>query len=154
MKNRIAVAFVLCAVLAASAALGFFVVGTAFAQSTVSQGQAGTTPWTVTSPCYTPVESVIVFDGGGATNCPIVTQRSPARRSVTLCNSKRNTGTPIWTIRADGVAPTTAAGSPGQQLSIGDCATYIVGPGYTDGGVSTKCISDTGSAVLTITECL
>lgn len=105
----------------------------------------------VDAPCTGAVESVITFDGGGATPCPLAALAG--RRTVTMCNSPKNTGTPLWTVRADGLAPTTATAAPGQTLGVGDCITYAIAATSSDGGVPTNCISNTGNVSLTITEC-
>jgi len=140
-------------------------VGVVWAQA-VDQGAPGKKgPWPVTlsgtgtstvvtvtdQACTAAVESVIVFDGGGSTPCPITALTS--RRTALLCNSPKNSGAPVWTVRADGVAPTTAATNPGQTLSVGDCINYSIAATGSDGGAPLNCISDTGNSVLTITEC-
>ena len=146
------------------------VAGFTFAQSKVDQGKPGNQgPWPVTitgsgtgggsgssvvvtdSPCLSPRESVLVFDGGNFTPCPV--SALAGRRTVTFCNSPRNAGSPIWTIRADGLAPTTASNTAGQDFALGDCVTYWMGATSDDGGSPTNCISDTGSSSLKITEC-
>ncbi len=142
--------------------------GLAIAQTVVNQGKPGTQgPWPVTissgsggssgavavteSPCLSAQESVLVFDAGGASPCPITALAG--RRSVTLCNSSKNSGSPVWTIRADGLQPTVFANAPGQGLGVGDCITYAMSATAVDGGLPLYCISDTGSSSLTITEC-
>ncbi len=102
-------------------------------------------------PCTNPVETVILYDGGAATPIPI----SPlvGRRTVTICNSPKNSGSPKWTIRSDGAAPTTALSSPGQTLNVSDCVSYLMGSVGVDGGNPINGISDTGSAAVTTTEC-
>ena len=147
------------------------VAAVTWSQTKVDQGKPGNQgPWPVTitsggsgggssnsglavteSPCTSPVESVIIFDGGGATPCPITSLSG--RRTVTMCNSPKNTGTPLWTVRADGTAPTIFASSPGQTLGLGDCISYYIGATSGDAGVPLYCISDTSSSVLTVTEC-
>ncbi len=119
---------------------------------TVDQGKPGMQGgWTNTpAPCVKPQETIIVFDGGGSTPCPIVTVAG--RRIVTMCNSPKNTGTPLWTVRSDGVAPTTGA-TPGQVLNKSDCITFAMPPLLVDAGVALNCISDTAGAALTLTEC-
>lgn len=118
-----------------------------------NQGQPGKQgPWSVIDgQCQAPVETALVFDGGAATPCPPTALAG--RRTILLCNSPKNTGTPVWTIRTDGL-PTTAITSPGQVLGIGDCITYTIpGTNPVDGGAQINCISDTGNSVLLITEC-
>jgi len=148
------------------------VASVTYSQTVVNQGKPGTQgPWPVTliggtgggtggssgaitvseQPCTQPVESILVFDGGGASPCPIVALSG--RRSVTICNSPKNSGSPLWTVRADGLAPTISATSPGQTLGVADCISYMITATSTDGGVPTNCISDTGNSVITITEC-
>lgn len=100
--------------------------------------------------CTNPVESVITFDGGGSTPCPVTSLAG--RRTVTLCSSPKDTGTPLWTVRSDGV-PTTAATSPGQALNKSDCIYYTIGATSSDGGPALNCISDTAGSHLLITEC-
>lgn len=136
-----------------------------------NQGQPGNQgPWPVTivaggtgggssssaisvqdAPCLSPVETVILFDGGGATPIPPVAL--VGRRTVTSCNSPKNATSPLWTIRADGTAPTTALASPGQTLGLGDCISYAVGATSADGGAPIYGIADTNSSALTVTEC-
>lgn len=137
-----------------------------WAQQKVDQGKPGNQgPWPVTisgsgsggltvteAPCAYPLESIIQFDGGAATPCPVVSRAG--RRLVTMCNSPKNSGTPSWTVRADGVAPTVLVSSPGQSLRVGDCVLYFIAATLPDAGVPLNCISDTNSAALTITECL
>lgn len=116
-----------------------------------SGGGAGST--TVTeAPCTNPVESVIVFDGGGATPVPSGTALS-SRRYIVMCNSPKNTGTPNWTIRTDGTAPTTSLSSPGQVLDLGSCEYIFKTATSSDAGVPIYGISDTNGSVLLVTEC-
>jgi hypothetical protein len=146
----------------------------AFAQNTIKadQGRPGNQgPWPVTivsggtggggssgaltvteQPCTNPVESIIVFDGGGATPIPSGTALAN-RRFITICNSPKNSGSPSWTIRVDGTAPTTAVTSPGQVIALADCEYLYKGPTSADGGVPIYGISDTNSSVLLVTEC-
>lgn len=147
VSGVLALAFILIALIVCFRS---HVVPSADAQ-TVNQGAPGTAPWTVTAPCFSPVETMLVFDGGLGTACPSFPLQG--RRSVTLCNSKKNTGSPQWTIRADGTAPVTTAGTPGQVLGVGDCATYTLVATFGDAGSTLKCISDTNSSILNITEC-
>jgi len=149
-------------------------VGLAYPQTLVKsdQGRPGNQgPWPVTGTfssvgpdggaviiqelsCTGAVETVLVFDGGDASRCP--TFPLAGRRTVTLCSSPKNTGTPYWTIRADSVWPTTAAGSAGQVLGNGDCVMYVMGSAVgIDAGVGANlnCIADTSNAILTMTEC-
>ncbi len=118
--------------------------------ATFTQGDGGTNAGLVTqqAPCVAPVESIIQFDGGVATTCPL--SQAPGRRFVIFCNSDRN-ATNIWTIRADwdGGLPTTALNSPGQTLSVGKCIQYTINTAATP----PRCISDVANAVLNITEC-
>lgn len=99
------------------------------------------------APCASPVESYIAFDGGGASAVPAAGPLA-GRRTIIICSSQRNSGSPIWTIRNDNTAPTTAISSPGQTLGVGDCISYAMGASTT-----INAISDTSSSVLTITEC-
>lgn len=152
----------------------------AHSQSVVDQGKPGTKgPWpvtivgggtgggsgigggAVTGPdggavvvqnltCANPVESVIIFDGGGATGCPVTPLAG--RRTVLLCNSQKNSGSPLWTV-SSGAAPTTALASQGQALSKGDCMLWTIGAVGSDGGNPLNCISDTSSSALNTTEC-
>lgn len=142
----------------------------AWAQTTTAnQGKPGNQgPWPVTiiggsgggsgsvtvteQPCTNPVESIITFDGGGATPIPSGTALS-SRRFITICNSPKNSGSPLWTIRADGTVPTTAASSPGQVIGLADCIYYFKSATSSDGGVPIYGISDTNSSVLLVTEC-
>ncbi len=120
----------------------------------ISGGTDGGTSISVNTtelPCSNPVESVITFDAGGSTPCPIVALAG--RRTLTICNSPKNSGTPLWTVRADGVAPTTATSSPGQTLNKSDCITYVMPATLSDGGVPTRCISSLADSVITMTEC-
>lgn len=98
-------------------------------------------------PCTGAVESVVVQDGG--TTAVLAPHAAlAARRTITLCNSPKNTGTPLWTLRIDGVDPTTAATAAGQTLNKSDCITYTL-----QSTVPVRVIGDTGNSALTITEC-
>lgn len=143
----------------------------ALAQNTIKadQGRPGNQgPWPVTivsgsgggsgstvvteAPCTNPVESVIVFDGGGATPIPSGTALA-SRRFMEICNSPKNAGTPFWTIRIDGEVPTTSLSSPGQVLGLGDCENIFKTATSADAGVPVYGIADTAGSVLLITEC-
>lgn len=63
-----------------------------------------------------------------------------------VCNSVRNSGTPIITCTSDGQTPTTAATSSGESLEVGDCATYL-----TTNDI--MCISDTAATQVSSEEC-
>lgn len=69
-----------------------------------------------------------------------------ARWSIRVCNSPRNTGSPIITCTSDGTTPTATASSAGDALEVGDCATYL-----TQNPV--KCISDTAGTAVPSEEC-
>lgn len=134
--------------------IGFLLVaGVTSAQTVVNQGKPGNQgPWPITEgPCTNPVESYVAFDGGST--IPLPTTALASRRVVTICNSPKNAGSPLWTIRADGTAPTTAAPVPGQTLGLGDCITYFRTATSVDGGRPIYGVSDTSSSVVTITEC-
>lgn len=150
--------------------IGFLLVaGVTSAQTVVNQGRPGNQgPWPVTfvggatiyldagltvveAPCVNPVESFLCFDGGAAS--PVPATALAGRRTVLICNTPKNTGSPIWTIRVDGVAPTTTLASPGQDLAIGDCISYPKTATSADAGAPIYGISDTNSACIKITEC-
>ncbi len=101
--------------------------------------------------CTAPVESVITFDGGGATPIPLTPLAG--RRTIAICSSPKNTGSPFWTIRADGAAPVTTIGTAGQVLGTGDCINYTLAATGADGGNPLHGIADVASAVITSTEC-
>lgn len=144
-------------------ALLFAVV--AWSQTLTNQGRPGTQgPWPVKvtaggsadggavivqdSPCFNPVESTIICDGGAAFACPVT--QAPNRRSVLFCSSERNTGTPIFTIYVgDGGTPSNAISSPGQTLSVGKCITYNL----KNTSSAPQCICDAANTALNITEC-
>lgn len=65
---------------------------------------------------------------------------------IRVCNSARNSGTPIITCTSDGTTPTTAATSAGEALEVGDCAAYTTGGAVT-------CISDTAATAVSTWEC-
>lgn len=118
----------------------------------VNQGSPGAAPWlTIDGPCNLPVESVVLFDGGGAAVSPPI--GATGRRFIILCNSSKNAGTANWTCRVDGSDPTTSVASPGQVLAEGDCVRYYVGKTLPDAGLAPRCIADTNNSSLLITEC-
>ncbi|MBP6479890.1 MAG: hypothetical protein KA310_03490 [Pseudomonadales bacterium] len=141
----------------------------AFAGQVVDQGSPGNQgPWKVSvvsgagggsstavsvteAPCLNPVESFVAYDGGST--IPLPTSALTSRRSVYICNSPKNSGSPLWTIRVDGTLPTTALGSPGQTLNKNDCIGYARAATSSDAGVPIYGIADTAGAVVTITEC-
>ena len=128
------------------------------------QGKPGTYgPWPVTTVstdgvavivqeqlCANPLDSVLIFDGGAATPCPVTAVTN--RRSVTLCNSQANTGSPVWWVSTSG-QPTAAVTSPGQVLDVGDCVSYAVGSTAIDAGSPLWCVSSLGNSALSVTEC-
>ena len=65
---------------------------------------------------------------------------------IRVCNSYRNSGTPIITCTSDGTTPTAASSSAGDTLGVGDCAQYTTGSAI-------NCISDTASTAVTSEEC-
>ncbi len=114
-------------------------------------------------PCNRPVQKTIVFpvatvssDGGvdndgGYVFLPNVALA--ARKSITLCNSRKNAGSPIWTLNwdADGGVPTTAAGSAmsnGLSLAVGDCVFLSL-----PSGTKVRGICDVLDSGIEITEC-
>jgi len=119
--------------------------------STLSDGGTSTTSTTFT-------------DGGVAVSVPYCTVSSSKNTTVgtsstavpatkltdrwyeRVCNSARNSGTPIITCTSDGTTPTTASTSAGDSLEVGDCATYT-----TNSVIN--CISDTASTAVTSEEC-
>jgi hypothetical protein len=121
-------------------------VGVQRANATPSYG----TP-TVGAPCNEPKEFVVIpstTDGG-----PLPTDGTlypQAARSVTLCNSVRNSSA-IFTITIDGTAPVASLAAAGQDIQPGDCEVINVssGPSVTKIAV----ISDTADAGLKGTAC-
>ena len=63
-----------------------------------------------------------------------------------ICNSARNSGTPVLTCTSDGQTPTALSSSSGDALEVSDCVTY-----YT--ATPVKCISDTATTQVTAEEC-
>ncbi len=111
----------------------------------------------IDAPCATPVQTTMVFpiansaDGGndgGPANAPPTA--ATARRMIRVCNSKRNLGSPIFTIRidSDGGQPRPVVNSPGTSLAVGDCDTYML-----PSGVPVRAVCDIQDAGLEILEC-
>ncbi len=100
-------------------------------------------------PCVSPVDTFTTPGNavdGGASPCPVT--QTANRRSIVMCNSPRNYGSPKITVRIDGTAPTISPFSPGQVLQTGDCYTLIA-----NSSIVPQCIADVADAGLTITEC-
>ncbi len=70
----------------------------------------------------------------------------PGHWYTRVCNSARNSGTPIITCTADGQTPTAASSSSGDALEVSDCVTYLT-------GATVRCISDTTATQVTTEEC-
>lgn len=148
-------------------------VTAAFAQTKVDQGKPGTQgPWPVTIVGGTGgggggsggSGTNTVTDAGVSVSVPycsatasknttvgVASTAVPAsplagRWLIRVCNSYRNSGTPIITCTSDGTTPTAASSSAGDTLGVGDCAQY------TTGSVI-NCISDTASTAVTSEEC-
>jgi hypothetical protein len=73
--------------------------------------------------------------------------RLAGRWYTRVCNSCKNTGSPMVTCTADGTTPTTALTSPGEALEVCDCVVY------TDPTNDVLCISDTASTAVTAYDC-
>lgn len=118
----------------------------------VTSGSAGVSTdagVTVTVPHCTASQSRATSVGVTVTAVPAVALAG--RWMVRVCNSARNTGTPIVTCTSDGTTPTTASSSNGEALEVGDCATYTTSPSIL--GVGVICISDTAATYVTSEEC-
>ncbi len=163
--KRDLMAFVLASVMFAAAAYPATPV-------TADQGSPGTRgPWPVTisgsgsstvvvgpdggavvvqdAPCNSPLETYFVPSTTDAGTCPPTALAGRSR--ILLCNAPKNVNiatAPFITVTIDGQAPTNTLPSPGQELGLGDCITYVAGS-----GLPVHCISDTVDAGLLITEC-
>lgn len=82
----------------------------------------------------------------GTSSTAVPASKLAGRWLVRVCNSPRNSGTPIITCTSDGTTPTAAATSAGDALEVGDCASYTT----TN---TVNCISDTASTAVTSEEC-
>ena len=116
-----------------------------------SSGGGGTTTdagVAVAVPSCTFTQTNITSVGTTAAFVPSVLQALPGRWMVRVCNSPRNSGTPIITCATatTGVTPDAGLLGVGESLEVGDCATYT-----TSDGVS--CISDTASTAVSSWEC-
>lgn len=65
---------------------------------------------------------------------------------VRVCNSPRNSGTPIVTCATGGATPDAGLLADGESLEVGDCAAYTTGGAVT-------CISDTAATAVSTWEC-
>lgn len=82
----------------------------------------------------------------GTSSTAVPAAKLAGRWMVRVCNSPRNSGTPIITCTSDGTTPTAASTSAGDALEVGDCASFTT--------TSTiNCISDTASTAVTSEEC-
>lgn len=104
--------------------------------------------------CQNSVDTLTVLQS----NASSATPASPlaSRRSILLCNSAENAGTPLIKCRDDGELPVMglSAGQSGITLNKSDCVTYYVSGTWTDGGSSIHCITDTADAGIVGNECL
>lgn len=125
-------------------AQGRLVVASSSSSGGTDAGVAVSVPYcTVTQSRTTSVGlTAVTIPSGGA---PVATPLA-GRWMVRVCNSPRNSGTPIVTCTSDGTTPTATAASGGDALEVGDCATY------TTGGTVT-CISDTAATYVPSEEC-
>lgn len=100
-----------------------------------------------TQPCTRLIQT---NDAGVGTSAQVV-PATPAtgRIWVQICNSILNFSS-VQCICST-TRPTFAAGSPGDVLATGDCATYNIGP--QDGGVP-SCICNDAGVFLPSTECV
>lgn len=80
--------------------------------------------------------------GTAAVNLPVLSGRWMTR----VCNSARNSGTPIITCSTDGTSPDAGLNGVGEALEVGDCATYTAGSAIT-------CISDTALTSVSSHDC-
>lgn len=80
--------------------------------------------------------------GTAATTLPVFAGRWLTR----VCNSARNSGTPIITCSTDGTSPDAGLNGVGEALEVGDCATYTTGSAIT-------CISDTALTSVSSHDC-
>ena len=146
--------------------LSALVFGTlAAAQSKVDQGKPGIQgPWPVA------ISTTSAADGGTSTGNAVKFFCNSTRQSTTavnttdagyvpgdgglagrwmirVCNTAKNSGTPIVACTDDGQHPIMSAASGlGETIEVGDCLTY-----YTN--VAIRCVSDTAATYVTAEEC-
>jgi hypothetical protein len=106
--------------------------------------------------CNAPVQTSVTV---GTTAVPVPAAPSIGRRSVTVCNSPENTGSPTikcilalnlpdaGTPNPDG-GPLTGVGNPGDVLRVADCVAYPVGSGS-----SLMCVASAAGTSATTLEC-
>ncbi len=95
-------------------------------------------------PCATSSPNKIVYMDAGVQNTP---STSATRRLYTVvCNSRENISGNLK-CRADGTNPTTATGSAGDVLGVGDCVPYT-----NPSGFPVKCIGS--NLYVTTYECV
>jgi len=86
--------------------------------------------------------------GTTPTSLPVLAGRWMTR----VCNSPRNSGTPIITCTTDGTWPDAGLNSVGESLEVGDCATYTFS--YSSGSAfPVRCVSDTASTSVSSWDC-
>lgn len=95
--------------------------------------------------CTTPTSKITSV---GVTSGNTPSTQLTSRKSITLCNSLQNTGTPLVKCRFDGVAPVMTASNPGDVLGVGDCITYNLAD-----TVVPQCIADAAATYVTSLEC-
>jgi len=132
-----------------SAALGGY--GTSLNVHVTGQGVNGTS--VATGPCVNNVDTLTILASNTSTAVPATPLAG--RRSLFICNSAENAGTPIIKCRDDGALPIMglSTGQSGIALNKSDCITYYTSGTWTDGGASVHCISDTADAGLVGNEC-
>lgn len=134
----------------------------AWAGDVVDQGSPGRQgPWPVT------IQSPSLSDGGSSAAVPVkffcnTTKQSitmvsgvtnvpfdggmPGRWMIRICNTGKNSGTPLIACTDDGQNPSMSFDGVGESMEVSDCLTYY-------GNKQIKCISDTGDAGVTSDEC-
>lgn len=100
----------------------------------------------VTVPTCTTTQNGLTSVGTSSAYVPSILSALPGRWMIRICNSPRNSGTPIITCTTDGQLPDAGLTGVGESLEVGDCATYT-----TSAGV--QCISDTASTAVSSWEC-
>lgn len=96
--------------------------------------------------CTTTAQSVVSV---GVTAVTVPAASLQGRRSLVVCNSAENVGSPKVKCLIGGTAPVMGAANPGQVITVDGCFPFGLASTET-----LKCISDTAGTAVTTYECV